>query len=255
MESLSKINNQSWLVWFLRGILLLGFLVLFVRAFDLQIIRGGYYRGLAEGNRIRRVAITAPRGKILARGGETLVGNKEVKKVVVFNPDTGYEKTEEIEGYSEEELIIEWMRDYKLGSSFGHVSGYVGEVNEEELGKVKAECLDKGPRNFGDKVGRTGLEQEYDCFLTGIDGEELVEVDARGRKIRSLGRKNPIPGGDLVTTIDYGLQQKASKVLEGKKGGIVVTDPVGEVFAFYSSPSYDPNIFVDKKRSTEIKRV
>src|SRR3989344_304979 len=166
METLSNLKTQSWLSWFLRGILCLGFLALFARIFDLQIIRGSYFRTLADENRIRKVTISAPRGEILARGGEVLVGNREVKKSVQFDEESGYKKVEATEVSGNEGLLSEWIRDYKLGATLGHVSGYVGEVNEEELGKIKGECPEKGPRKIGSYVGRTGLEEMYECVLS-----------------------------------------------------------------------------------------
>ena len=94
MQTLASTKSQSWLSWFLRGILILGFLVIFARLTELTIIKGNYFRALAEGNRIRRIPITAPRGRILARGGEVLVGNKEVKRAIIFNEKEGFTKSE-----------------------------------------------------------------------------------------------------------------------------------------------------------------
>lgn len=189
---------QSWLSWFLRGILILGFLFLVGRTFELQIIKGGYYRTLSEENRIKRVPIIAPRGHILARGGEILEG-----------PD------------------------------FAHIVGYLGEVDPGEVGKVDPNCPDKGPRYLGQMVGKAGLEFQYNCLLEGTDGEELVEVTSTGKTVRTLGVKNPVPGKDLSTTIDYGLQKEVAKELD-KKGAIVISDPQGEILALFSYPSYDP---------------
>ena len=254
--------RESWLGWFLRGILILGCLILVGRLFELQIIKGEYFRDLAEGNRIRRVPITAARGKIFARGGEVLVGNREVKKQVVFKPESGYEKLEDFGDVSDEEIITEWARVYKIGSSFAHVSGYLGEVNKDELSKINPECPEKGPMKMGSLIGRGGLEQEYECLLSGIDGEELVEVDSLGKEIRVLGRREPVPGQDIQTNIHFNLQQKVAEKMEGKEdlpagrqGAIVVTDIKGEVLALYSSPSFDPNIFVKGGNSAEIERV
>ena len=257
METLSKSRSQSWLSWFYRGLLILGFLVLIGRATDLQVIRGAYFKELAEGNRIRHVPITAARGEIYARGGEVLVGNREVKKQVVFSPEEGYEKIVNVKDVSPEEIISEFVRDYKLGFAFGHTSGYLGLVNEDEVGKVNAECLDKGPRSSETLVGRTGLEQAYECRLSGRDGEELVEVDALGQRVRLLGRLEPSAGEAIYTTIDYELQNHIANILSGTKefnrgdipdglirGAVVVTDTKGEVLAIYSSPSFDPNLFV-----------
>ena len=231
----------------------MGFLVLFGRLIDLQIIRGRYFRALAEENRIRRVTITAPRGKILARGGETLVDNKEIKMKLIFDEAEGVKK-EEIEEEGSQEIISEWVRNYSLGSDFAHLSGYLGEVSGEELGKVTAECQEKGPLRIKTKVGRSGLEEAYNCTLSGYDGEELVEVDAMGRMVRILGKIKPNPGDDLKTTVDFGLQKRISELMDGKKGSIIVTDTNGEVFGLYSSPSYDPNIFVNEK-SEDIENI
>ncbi len=237
-------SQESWLVWFFRGILMLGFLLLLARLIDLQVIKGAYFRDLSEGNRIRKVPITAPRGRILARGGEVLVGSKEIKKKVIFEGNTPYKKEVTDQDSNQADIISEWEREYLLGSSFAHLSGFLGEVSQEEVGKVKAECPEKGPKRLGQWVGRGGLEEKYECLLSGIDGEELIEVDASGRMIRTLGRKNPQPGSDLKTTIDYGLQEKVASLMQGKKGAVVVSDPQGEIIALYSSPSFNPNHFV-----------
>lgn len=255
METLSISRVQSWLSWFLRGLLILGFLFLLGRLVELQIIKGGYFRGLAEGNRIRRVPIAAPRGRILARGGEVLVDNKEVKKRVIFDPEEGYEKTTNLTDAKEDEIITEWQRIYKLGDKFAHVSGYLGEVSEEELGKVNPRCPEKGPKKLGSFIGRTGLEEYYECTLSGIDGEELVEVDTSGERVRTLGTRKPIPGEDIKTNIDNQLQIKVSQTLQGKKGAIVAADPNGEILALYSSPSFDPNFFVKGEDSQKIEAI
>ncbi len=245
MQTLSSTKTQSWLIWFLRGFLILGFVILIGRLIDLQVIRGRYYKVLAEENRIRRIPISAARGKIIARGGEILVDNKEVKKKISLDALSGIKKHVIEDSTDSEGVIKEPTRDYILGSDFAHVSGYLGEVNEEELGKVEAECNEKGPKKIMEFSGRSGLEEEYNCFLSGIDGEELVEVDALGNEVRVLGQKKPIQGNDLKTTIDYGLQKKVSELMRGIKGAVVVTDRSGEVLALYSAPSYDPNLFVD----------
>lgn len=239
-------EKNSWLVYFSKGILIVVFLVLFARAFELQIIKGSYFRSLSESNRIRRITINAPRGKILARGGEILAGNTEIKKRIVFDPKEGYLKSENLEGGQEEDLISEWKRNYSLKDKAGHITGYLGEVDSSEVGKVNPDCSEKGPFRAGDLVGRSGLEEEYNCLLSGISGEKLIEVDTTGKKIRILGEKKAIPGKDLKTTINYKLQEKVSELMEGKRGAVVVSDPRGEILALYSSPSFDPNWFIEK---------
>jgi penicillin-binding protein 2 len=253
METLASTKTQSWLYWFLRGSLILGFLILFGRLVELSIIKGDYFRSLSEENRIRRIPISAPRGRIFAGGGEELVGNKEVKKTVIFNPESGYEKVDYRQGDPKEDTLTEWLRDYKLGAILGHVSGYLGQVSEEEVGKVNPECPEKGPRKLGDWVGRGGLEEEYECSLSGIDGEELVEVDTTGKRVRTLGKKDPVPGQDITTSIDFALQQRVAAALGDKKGAAVAVGGKGEVLALYSYPSFDPNLFVTKASDTQIR--
>lgn len=248
METLSRSKGSSWLPWFLRGVLFLAFLILFARLADLQLIRGAYYRGLSEGNRIRRVRIKAPRGDILAKNGEVLAGSIEVKKRVIFDPEEGYSISSDIKNARDDELVTDPMRDYKLGEVAAHITGYLGEADEEEVGRVTGECPEKGPKALGGLVGRSGLEQYYNCLLTGIDGEEMVEVDAQGKKIRTLGVRDPIPGEDLHTHIDYGMQREVAKLMEDKPGAVVITDKNGKVLSLFSSPSYDPNEFIQHAR-------
>lgn len=201
MQTLATSNRQqSWFSWFLRGILLLGFLILIGRLAELQIIKGEFYRNLSEGNRIERVKIKAERGKILARGGE-----------------------------------------YLNGPDFAHVTGYLQETNESEVGKIDPKCIEKGAYKLGQIVGRGDLQEEYNCILTGVDGEELIEVNSQGEKIRTIGIRKPISGNDLKTNIDYWLQKTVAKEMEGKLGSVVATDKNGQVLALFSSPTFNPD--------------
>lgn len=240
MDTLLSAKTQSWLSWFLRGVLILGFLILAGRSFELQVIKGSYYRALADENRVRRVLINAPRGRILARGGEVLVGNIELKKRVVFDTENGFKLTNDLSGAKDEEIISLYERNYVLGSKFAHVSGYVSLASPDQIGKIDPECPEKGPVYQDDLVGVSGLEQKYNCILSGTPGEELVEVDTHGIKKRTLAIKPPAVGTDIRTTIDFGLQQELAKEMGTSRGAAIITDKEGQVLAFYSSPSFDP---------------
>src|SRR4030043_937625 len=255
MEHYKETGQEVILSWLLRVILIVIFVLLLGRLVELQVIKGGYYRTISEGNRIRRVTISAPRGKILARGGEVLVGNNEINKKIIFNPDSGYEKVDANEDDTSNELITETVRDYILGVSFAHISGYLGKVGENELGKVDPKCINKGVLSAESIVGRGGLEEYYDCLLRGIDGEELVEVNSMGIKIRILGKRDPIPGTDITTSIDFNFQKFVGDVLKGQKGVVIVTDTKDEILALYSSPSYDPNVFINPLNDDQIERI
>jgi penicillin-binding protein 2 len=246
----SSKSESTWFIWFLKGLIIFGFLIMIGRLLDLQVVRGTYYKSLAEDNRVRRIPILAMRGSIFARDGETIVSSQ--KK----------DESENGSSYKEaKDLVINWSRQYKGGSLFGHITGYLGYVREDEVGKSRANCTDRGTRKSGSFVGRTGLEEQYDCSLSGIDGEELVEVDAMGGRIRTLGRKEPVKGEDLRTTIDYGLQKKAAESMKDpetgkeRKGAVVALNTNGEVLALYSSPSFDPSLFISKDKSQEVGKI
>lgn len=245
MNSLAS-KSESWLPWFLRGILIVGFLILSAKLFETQIIKGSYYRALSEENRIRHIPIPAPRGRILARGGELLAGNLDVPKVIKFNPNGSYTITDDLTGVDPSEIIKDYRRIYPLGDKFAHASGYLSQVGGDAVGKIDPDCPEKGPRVSGMLVGTTGLEAEYQCELQGIPGEELIEVNTQGKKVRTLGRRDPVPGGDIKTTIDYGLQQEVANDMNGKKGAAIITDTQGQILAFYSEPSFDPNLLVNR---------
>lgn len=225
-----------------------GFMILLARLVELQIIKGRYYRVLAENNRIRKVPIEAPRGRIVASGGELLVGNALSKKKIEFDKTAGFKKVE-VKDESGDNIIDEYVRDYYLREFFSHVGGYVGEVGKEEIGKVEGECPEKGVKRIGKKFGKTGLEKEYDCLLSGVDGEALYEVDATGENLRFLGKKDAVPGGDLKLNIDFGIQLVVSKAISDKKGSIIVSRPDGSILAIYSSPSFDPNVLISGNQS------
>jgi penicillin-binding protein 2 len=255
MHTLSSVKSQSWLAWFLRGIIILCFLVLATRLFEIQIIKGDYFRALSEENRIRHVPIPAPRGKILAVNGEVLVGNKEIKKRIKFNEKGMPELSEDLSGASPEEIIVDFQRYYPLGEKFAHASGYIGAPSEDQVGKIDPNCPEKGPVPSDSLVGKNGLELFYDCLLGGISGEELVEVDTRGARVRSLGRKEPTPGRDIRLFIDIDLQNEVARNMQDKKGAAVVTTPDGKVLAFYSNPSFDPNLFMVKNDNEKISQL
>lgn len=249
MNSLASQNSQSWLSWFLKGVLVITFLVLIAKLFEVQIIKGSYFLGLSEENRIRHIPLPAPRGKILARGGEVLAGNTEVQRRIKFAGNGAFEITDDLTGAAPEEMVKDFRRYYPLGANFAHASGYLGEIGPGQIGKIDPNCPEKGPRISGMFIGKTGLEEEYQCQLLGVDGEELIEVNTSGKKIRSLGRREPIPGQDVRTTIDYGLQVEVGGDMAGKKGAAIVTDVGGEILAFVSVPSFDPNLLVNKSES------
>jgi len=248
-------KNESLFSWVLKGLLVVSFLFLIARLFELQIIKGNYYRSLSEGNRIRKVKIVAPRGKIYARGGEILIGNKKIEKKIEFE-DNGEINKVEAKDINENDLVItEYQRYYPLNEAFLHIGGYVSEANEDEVGKINPKCPEKGVIKLGSLLGRGGLEQYYECVLSGIDGEELIEVDTLGRKVRILGLKEPVAGKDIRTSIDYDLQKELPNLMTDKKGAVIVSDLLGNVISLYSNPSFNPNYFGKKQYFEQVNHV
>ncbi len=130
-----------------------------------------------------------------------------------------------------------WRRTYPSGSLASNVTGYVGEISEEEL-KASSGNLYRG----GDIVGKIGIERMYEEQLKGSAGEESIEVDARGRKVRTLDFRPAEKGQDLRLTLDMGAQKLAAKLLEGYRGSLIVMDiKSGAVLVLASSPTYDNN--------------
>jgi penicillin-binding protein 2 len=142
------------------------------------------------------------------------------------------------------ELIVETdpRRYYVFGSLAAHVIGYLQELSPQEL---KSEAY--AGKNLGDMVGRTGVESQYESTLVGVDGWRAEIVDSQGRTRGELSRTDPASGHDIRITLDFDLQQKATQLLEGREGAIVVLDPrSGEVLALASFPTYDPNKFITR---------
>ncbi len=245
--------NDKTARFIIRFFMFSSFLILFMRLFELQVIKGKYYQDLADGNRIRRITLKAPRGEILSRGGELLAKNVKKENFIYYETDRGYYISgDSAEGGKKILSVIGWDRYYPLKISAAHLTGYVGPVNEEESGKISTDCIVKGERFPSDVVGRSGLEEYYDCLLRGTDGEELIEVSADGSFVRLLGEKEPIKGNDLKTTVSYPLQEYVSTLLNGVRGSIVVSDPDGEILALFSSPGYDPNIFLNDQKKVNL---
>jgi len=131
------------------------------------------------------------------------------------------------------------IRDYPHGALAAHVLGYVGEISAEELA-----LQGDGDYRSGDLIGKTGIEKVAEAVLRGVDGGEQIEVEARGRKVRTLGAVPPQPGRKVWLALDLDLQQAAEEALGERTGAVVAMDPnTGEVLALVSHPAFDPNLF------------
>jgi len=152
------------------------------------------------------------------------------------------------------ELRVEQQpqRRYPANGSLAHVLGYVGEISPEQLKQQASK--DQGLKP-GDIIGLSGIEQIYDDYLRGTDGYREVLVDSRGRIQAEIEIVDPIPGRDLVTTIDLDLQNSAEEQLANsatKRGVLIAMDPNnGEILALASYPTFDPNLFSQRITTKE----
>ena len=137
-------------------------------------------------------------------------------------------------------INVKPQRHYIYQNFASHLLGYLGQINEKQLGRKPY-----SGNKPGDLVGKSGVESQWQAALNGMRGGKQVEVDAAGRIIRVIARRPPISGANVTLTIHWDLQGLAEKALKGKKGAIVALNPMnGEILALASSPSYDPNLFI-----------
>jgi penicillin-binding protein 2 len=274
------------------------FVALVTRLGYLQVVQGSYYGRLADGNRIKLIPIMAPRGTFYDRNGVPLVSNRPgftvtlvpisgpVSDEVVgklagilgmkpadikakidkqqgsFEPvhiktDIGPDVVTRIEERRGElpgvVIEIQPVRNYINNELGAHLFGYVSEISDAELAKRKAEGYKPG-----DIIGKFGLERVYDKEIRGVAGGGQVEVDVNGRAVQVLGKREAVPGDNLVLTLDYRIQKAAEeamdehlKYLQTKLGNVnaksaaaVVMNPkTGEILAMVSRPAFNPNLF------------
>lgn len=133
------------------------------------------------------------------------------------------------------------MRYYPLGEITAHFLGYVGRINVQELRQV--DPTNYRATNF---IGKSGIEKFYEDILHGEVGYQQVETDVSGRTLRVLNKQNPVSGEKLYLTIDARLQQVAYQAMADKRGAVVaMSTHGGDILAMISSPSFDPNAFVN----------
>jgi penicillin-binding protein 2 len=265
--------------------------LLVVGFWQLQVVRSEYYADLAEKNHIRTLPLMAPRGQILDRDGRPLGDHyasfsvilvreriQEIRELlptialglsldaawledylakfadappyqpIVLKDEASLADIAFVEAHRtdipELELILMYRRRYPLGGSGAHLIGYVGEANKEEV--------ESRGYAMGTVVGKMGLERRYDNLLLGENGERRVIVDSLGKEKAKLEGKPAKSGRHLVLTLDSDLQRAAEAAMEGRQGGLVALDPrTGDVLAFVSHPTFDPNLFAVRVSTDE----
>ncbi|MBI3399134.1 MAG: penicillin-binding protein 2 [Deltaproteobacteria bacterium] len=144
-------------------------------------------------------------------------------------------------------IEIEPRRVYSFGDMASHIIGYLGEIDDQQIKKLK-----KVNYMLGDFIGKYGIEYQWERYLRGINGGRQIEVDAIGREIKLLKKITPTQGYNIHLTIDLDTQLAANKAMKDKVGAVIAIDPQsGKILAAVSNPSFDPNLFaagIDKKQ-------
>ena len=145
------------------------------------------------------------------------------------------------------EIKARLFRSYPYGELASHVIGYIGRVNQTEK-KAMEDWSDEDQANYKgtEYIGKLGVEQSFEAQLHGITGVDSVETSAGGRAVRKLSSSPSTPGNSVTLSIDIKLQKLVEDLFGDRRGALVAIDPkTGEVLAFVSKPTFDPNLFVE----------
>ena len=239
--------------------------VLFIRLWYLQAIKGEFYHAQAENNRIRPVKLRPPRGIIYDRSGRPLVENELVfdislipedapdldatierlSAIVKIAPDSirkMLEDANEVRTTYDPVKIQEEAPWDEVARVEAHQDDLPGAIIEPEhlrhypyaglashqfgyIGKVSLSQHKKEQTDLGILTGQGGLEKIYDKLLRGVAGRRMIQVNAAGRKVKDLGIEEPRPGTDIYLTIDLDAQKAAEEGLGSRPGAVVAMDP------------------------------
>ncbi len=143
------------------------------------------------------------------------------------------------------EIKSRLFRHYPQGKLASHVVGYIGRINDNDLKSLETSGALSNYKG-SDHIGKSGLEQYYERNLHGTTGFQQVEIDADGHAVRVLSSTPPVPGDNLTLSMDSKLQRIAEEAFGEHRGALVAINPgTGEVLAYVSQPTFDPNLFVD----------
>jgi penicillin-binding protein 2 len=145
------------------------------------------------------------------------------------------------------EIKARLFRNYPFGELASHVIGYIGRVNQAEK-KAMEDWTDEDQTNYKgtEYIGKLGVEQSFEAQLHGTTGVDSVETSAGGRAVRKLASSPSTPGNTVVLSIDIKLQKMVEDLFGERRGALVALDPqTGQVLAFVSKPTFDPNLFVE----------
>lgn len=142
------------------------------------------------------------------------------------------------------EVQARTFRQYPMGQVASHAIGYISRMSQRDIDNLDE---DEAQNYIGTThYGKEGIEQSYERILHGVTGYEKMEVSASGRAVRLLESRPTVPGSNIVLSIDIGLQKTVEQAFGNRRGALVALEPsTGEVLAYVSKPTFDPNLFVD----------
>lgn len=227
----------------LRVLLVVPFTVLMARAFVLQVIQYKSHREYVESLRVHVRNIEAPRGRILSRDGVVLAWDEE-ELVAHATLATDFQEVEKIVG-PERKIELVLSGRLKVTEAEAIKLQQVGVYIEKKyIRKYRGTAAHVVGYVDVSRSGVAGVEKQYDALLRGKPGYELVSVSPSGKILGRLLTSTPLPGNDLVLTIDSRLQEYAEILLRrsNRRGTILIQSVNGEILALASHPSFDPNI-------------
>ena len=143
------------------------------------------------------------------------------------------------------EIKARLFRTYPQGETASHVVGYIGRINQREKERIE-DSEDAANYRGTDHIGKLGVEQSFESLLHGTTGVEQMETSAGGRAVRRLASSPATPGQTIMLSIDLKLQKLVEDMFGERRGALVAIDPrTGEILAFVSKPTFDPNLFVE----------
>lgn len=145
------------------------------------------------------------------------------------------------------EIKARLFRQYPYDETASHVVGYIGRINATEKTQMENWPEEEQANYRGtDYIGKLGIEQSFEQHLHGQTGFDQIETTAGGRAVRTLDKTPATPGNTVILTLDIKLQKLVEDMFGDRRGALVALDPRnGEVLAFVSKPTFDPNLFVD----------
>jgi penicillin-binding protein 2 len=264
-------------------IVIVVFLLLIMRLWQLQVLEGSKYRELSEVNRLRIIATPAPRGILFDRNGIPLVKNSSYYCASIIYGEFDKSKTDllsKVLNVQVEEILAKINKEelspftpirLKQGLTFNEVAyiesrrsdfpGLIIEVDasrEYIYGSIGSHLIGylgkPNPSQFKDPafrdvppdafIGQWGAEMLFDKSLRGTPGERVIEVDSLGREIRLLKENSPIKGEDIRLSLNINLQKEAEEAFGERAGALVAIKPdTGEILGLVSRPSFDPDLF------------